>query len=76
MTEVPVPLLAEGVTTATISYLHVKKTDTVREGDNLVELVTDKATFNVTAPSGGTVTSVSVSEGDQVSVGQLLVTIG
>jgi len=73
MIKVALPPLAEGVTKATISYSYVKKGDVVKEGDNLLELVTDKATFNLPAPQSGTVADVFFNEGDQVEVGQTLV---
>jgi pyruvate/2-oxoglutarate dehydrogenase complex dihydrolipoamide acyltransferase (E2) component len=72
MREVLLPPLAEGVTKATVSYVYVKKGDKVREGDNLLELVTDKATFNLPAPQAGTVTSIVCQEGDQAEVGKVL----
>lgn len=75
MTNVTVPLLAEGVDKANISYWHKQVGDTVKEGENLVELVTDKATFNMPSPVSGTVKEVLVSEGDAAKVGETIAII-
>ncbi|MBI1317968.1 MAG: hypothetical protein GC168_03330 [Candidatus Hydrogenedens sp.] len=42
------------------------------EGDDLLELTTDKAAFVVPVPRAGTVSSWQVAEGDTVNVGQAL----
>lgn len=75
MTKVLLPTLAEGVTKAAVSYCYVKKGDRVKEGQDLIELVTDKATFNMPSPQSGVVTEVLCNEGDEVSVGQALFSI-
>jgi len=75
MTDVKLPPLAEGVSKATISYWHRNKGEAVKEGEDLVELVTDKATFNMPAPASGVLNEVIVKEGDEVSVGQVLARI-
>lgn len=76
MTEVKLPPIAEGVEKANVSYWHHGTGDAVKEGEDLVELVTDKATFNLPAPTSGTLREVLVAEGDEVSVGQVLAKIG
>lgn len=76
MTEVKLPELAEGIDKATVSYWHHKVGDAVKEGDDLIEMVTDKATFNVPAPASGTVSEILAQEGEEVAVGQLLAKIG
>ncbi|MFH0764203.1 MAG: lipoyl domain-containing protein [Candidatus Omnitrophota bacterium] len=76
MTEVKLPPIAEGVNKANVSYWHRSAGDTVKEGEDLVELVTDKATFNLPAPVSGTLKEVLAAEGDEVSVGQILAKIG
>lgn len=74
--DVILPPLAEGVMKAGVSYWHRKIGDSVREGEDLVELITDKATFNLPAPVSGTLKEILVSEGDEVKVGQILAKIG
>ena len=76
MTEVKLPPLAEGVNKANVSYWLKNVGDTVKEGEDLVELVTDKAAFNMPSPASGTLKEVLASEGDQVNVGQVIARIG
>ena len=75
MTEVKLPPIAEGVDKANVSYWHRAIGDSVKEGEDLVELVTDKATFNLPAPVSGIVKEVLVNEGDEAKVGQILAKI-
>ncbi len=75
MKEVTLPSLANGVGKANVSYWHHSLGDTVKEGEDLVELVTDKATFNLPAPASGVLKEVLASEGDEVKVGQVLARI-
>ncbi len=69
MTKVVLPLLAEGVAKAAVSYIYAKVGDTVKEGDSLIEFVTDKATFNMPSPAAGRISQVLVKEGDEVAIG-------
>ena len=75
MTEVKLPPIAEGIDKANVSYWHRVAGDSVKEGEDLVELVTDKATFNLPAPVSGIVKEVLVKEGDEAKVGQVLAKI-
>ena len=47
----------------------------VNENDDLVELTTDKSTFNLPSPCKGTISEIMYSEGDTVNVGQILAVI-
>jgi len=75
MTEVKLPPIAEGVEKVSVSYWHRAVGESVNEGEDLVELVTDKATFNLPAPASGKLKEVLVSEGDEAKVGQVLAKI-
>ncbi len=75
MVEIKLPSLAEGVDKATVTYCHKSAGDNVKEGDDLIELVTDKATFNMPSPVSGILKEILVSEGDQVKVGQVVAKI-
>ncbi len=44
----------------------------VHEGDELIELTTDKAAFTLPAPQGGSVLEQCVCEGDEISVGEII----
>jgi len=73
--EVLLPKLAEGVNEATVSFWHFEKGDKVNEGQDLVELATDKAVFNLPAPASGVLVEISTTEGDTVKVGQQVAVI-
>ena len=75
MKDVLLPSLAEGVNKASVTYWHKSVGDVVKEGEDLVELVTDKATFNMPAPASGTLKEILVNEGDEAKVGQLIARI-
>lgn len=75
MVKVILPDLGENISKATISYWHVQEGATVKEGEDLVELATDKATFNVPAPCSGTLIKVLAGEGESVPVGEVLAMI-
>jgi pyruvate/2-oxoglutarate dehydrogenase complex dihydrolipoamide acyltransferase (E2) component len=76
MTDVKLPSLAEGVDKANVSYWHKNAGDAVKEGEDLVELVTDKATFNMPSPVSGILKEVLANEGDEVRVGAIIARIG
>jgi pyruvate dehydrogenase E2 component (dihydrolipoamide acetyltransferase) len=75
MTKVVLPELSEGIDKAIISYWYFKEGEKVTEKDDLVELTTDKATFNLPSPCSGTVSEIFFHEGDTVNVGELLAII-
>lgn len=75
MTKVALPELGEGIDKATVSYWYFKESDKVNEKDDLVELTTDKATFNLPSPSSGTLSEIFFREGDTVNVGEVLAII-
>jgi dihydrolipoamide dehydrogenase len=53
--------------------VHVAAGDTVAAEDPLITLESDKATMDVPAPAGGTVSGVRVAVGDQVSEGDVII---
>jgi len=67
--------LGEGIEKATVSFWFVKEGDKVKEKDDLVELTTDKAAFNLPSPCPGTITEIFFHEGDAVNVGEVLAII-
>lgn len=75
MVEVKLPDLAEGVTSATLSMWHYSEGDSINKDDDMVELVTDKATFNLPSPAAGRVTKIMRSEGETINVGDVIAVI-
>ncbi len=68
--------LAEGVDSANISYWFKGPGDSVKEGEELVELVTEKATFSMPSPAAGKIIELLAGEGESVKVGQIIAAIG
>jgi pyruvate/2-oxoglutarate dehydrogenase complex dihydrolipoamide acyltransferase (E2) component len=75
MVKVILPNLGENISKATVSYWHIEEGASVKEGEDLVEIATDKATFNVPAPCTGVLAEVLAHEGDSVPVGDVLAMI-
>ncbi|MEK7793684.1 MAG: biotin/lipoyl-containing protein [Candidatus Hydrogenedentota bacterium] len=73
--EVILPDLGEdGVQAVKVSAWLAEKGAKLREGDDLLEITTDKAAFCVPAPRAGTLTDLKVSPGDTIRVGQVICT--
>lgn len=66
MIKVVLPELGEGIDKATVSFWFFKEGERVRETDDLVELTTDKATFNLPSPGTGTLSEIVFHEGETV----------
>ncbi len=60
---------------ATVSVFFRDPGDEIKEGDDLVEMVTDKATFNVPSPAAGVLKRILVKEDQKVQVGRPLAVI-
>ena len=73
--EVKLPSMGENVTEATVSFWYRKEGETVRAGEDLVELATEKTSFNLPAPGSGRLTRICVSEGAAVKVEDTLAII-
>ena len=76
MPEFKLPDLGEGVTEAEIDRWLVKEGDTIGEDEPLVDVITDKASAEIPSPFEGVISRIHVKEGEVVSVGTTLVTIG
>jgi len=66
------PELGEGVYEAELVRWHVKPGDTIKRGQNLIEVMTDKATMEVPAPFSGTITSIVGEVGQRLKVGDAI----
>ncbi len=69
------PNLGEGIEGGTITAVFVKPGDSVKAGQNVVSLETDKAAMEVAAEIDGTVEAVHVKAGDKITIGGKLLSL-
>ncbi|UTP37718.1 pyruvate dehydrogenase complex E1 component subunit beta [Phenylobacterium sp. LH3H17] len=65
MTDVLMPALSPTMEEGTLAKWHVKKGDSVRSGDVIAEIETDKATMEVEAVDEGVIEEILVAEGTE-----------
>lgn len=70
--EVRLPQIAEGVETATIVEILVSQGDSIVEGQDILELETEKAVASLPSSASGKVIKIQVHQGDEIHVGDLL----
>ena len=71
--DVALPDLGEDAgESAKVTFWYFKEGDEVKEGEDLVEMMTDKATFNVPSPASGTLKEIRTAESADVNVGDTL----
>ena len=75
MPHVCLPELGEGIDEAVIACWHKSAGDRVTSDEDIVELVTDKATFNVSAGCNGIIKEIKFQEGQTAKVGAVLAEI-
>ena len=63
MTEILMPALSPTMEEGTLAKWHVKKGDTVKAGDVIAEIETDKATMEVEAVDEGVIADILVEAG-------------
>jgi pyruvate dehydrogenase E2 component (dihydrolipoamide acetyltransferase) len=73
--EFKLPDIGEGVSEGEIVGWLVHVGDTVSESQDMVEVMTDKATVTIGSPKAGKIVEVRGSEGDVVPVGSVLVVL-
>ena len=69
------PDIGEGIAEAEIVQWHKKVGDTVKEDEEFVDMMTDKATVPMESPVTGKILEIAGGEGDMVSIGSMLVVI-
>lgn len=73
--DVRVPRLAEGVESATVANILVSAGDRIEKDQVILELETEKAVGPIPSPAAGQVAKIHVKPGDEVNVGQPLITL-
>lgn len=69
------PDIGEGLDEGTILEIYVKVGQTIKSGDLLVNMETDKVTTDIPSPRSGTILKIFGDVGDTISVGSPLVEI-
>jgi pyruvate dehydrogenase E2 component (dihydrolipoamide acetyltransferase) len=75
MAEFKLPDMGEDIDEAEVLKVLVSKGDRIEKEQAVLELETDKATFEVPSSVAGTVGQVHVGEGDRLKVGQTVLTV-
>ena len=75
MIEVHIPKAGMSTVEVDVIAVHVAVGDTVEAGTVLIEVESEKATFEVEAPAAGTVREVLVAEGEEAKVGDVIARI-
>jgi 2-oxoglutarate dehydrogenase E2 component (dihydrolipoamide succinyltransferase) len=74
--DIIIPELSESITEATISAWMKKQGESVKLGDLLLELETDKVNLEINAQSDGILEKILIQAGEKVHVGDTVGTIG
>lgn len=75
-TKITMPRLSDTMTEGTVATWLKKVGDTVKEGDILAEIETDKATMEFESFNSGTLLYIGINEGETAAVDSLLAIIG
>jgi pyruvate dehydrogenase E2 component (dihydrolipoamide acetyltransferase) len=73
--DVKLPRLGEGAESGTVVNILVTEGQRVQKDQNILELENEKAVAPIPSPVDGIVRKIHVKEGDEISVGQLLVSL-
>src|SRR5580700_10621226 len=70
MADLKLPELGENITQGTVTKILVKSGDTVKKGQNILEIETDKAVLEVPSSADGVIGEILIKSGAVVKVGQ------
>src|SRR5690242_17284749 len=70
--ELKIPAVGESITEVVIGAWHKAVGDQVETDEDVVELETDKATFELPAPAAGVITKIVKSAGETAAVGDVI----
>jgi pyruvate dehydrogenase E2 component (dihydrolipoamide acetyltransferase) len=73
--EIKIPDIAENVDSGVIGRILVSKGDEIKKDQPVVEVETDKAATDIPSPFDGTIDEIKVEEGDEVTVGQVIMIV-
>src|SRR6266480_4162708 len=72
--EVKIPAVGESISSGIVSVWHKKEGDSVKAGDALFTLETDKVSTEIAAEAAGTL-RIKAQEGAEVKIGEVVATI-
>ena len=75
MNKIYLPELGEDIEMATLACWHKSAGDNVVVDDDICEVVTDKATFNVSCGHDGVLKELCFKAGDEIKIGEVLAII-
>ncbi len=75
-TVIRMPKMSDTMTEGVIVAWHKKEGDTVKSGDVLAEVETDKATMDLEAYEEGTLLYIGVKEGESVAIDAIIAVVG
>ena len=73
--ELRLPELSENNDDTVITEWHLKENDRIKKGEDLIEVATDKATFDIPAPCDGVLLKILRKEGDGVRPNEVIAEI-
>lgn len=73
--EVKIPQISEETDTAKVTEILVKEGDKIEKDQSVIAVETEKASVEVPSSHSGTVREIKVSEGDEVKVGDVILTL-
>ena len=73
--EIKVPLLSESVTEATLLTWHKQEGEAVTEGENLIDIETDKVVLELPAPGNGVLAKIIKGNGEKVAGGEVIASL-
>ncbi|MBI4369796.1 MAG: 2-oxo acid dehydrogenase subunit E2 [Elusimicrobia bacterium] len=74
--EFKLPDVGEGLHEGEVVQWYVKEGDAVKAEQHLVDILTEKATVEITCPKDGAVLKILVKPGEKITVGQTIVVFG
>ena len=75
MLQFKIPEVGENITSGNVVSITVSVGDTVAKDQDLFELETEKASVGVPSPCDGVIKKILIKEGDEVNIGQVVMTI-
>jgi len=70
--EIRIPQLSESVTEATLVSWHKQVGEAVAEGENLIDIETDKVVLELPAPKSGVLSKIIKGDGEKVVSGEMI----